>query len=92
MESIGILNPSNDVDIFCLHTVASQLLSKIVAEFQQGWNRHPLSTEHNLSPIQLFWQGLLKLKAQGGNHVEFSQVLRYTVQMGNILLINLNIP
>ena len=33
-------------------------VNKALAEFKGSWNRHPLSTEGNMSPLQLFMEGL----------------------------------
>lgn len=59
MEEEGILDPMNKVDIFCLHWVYLPLLNKTLEEFRESWNNHPLSSEHNQTPNQLFCQGLL---------------------------------
>lgn len=41
LEANEVLDPLNEVDLFCLHHV-------------NAWNNHPLSTESNYSPLQLF--------------------------------------
>ena len=58
LEAEGILDPSNEIDIFCLQVVFLPHINKCLAEFQGGWNNHPLSTEGNMSPIQLCVSGL----------------------------------
>lgn len=75
LESRGLLNPSSNVDIFCLHTVCWHLLSTTVDNFVIGWNNHPISTAENFSPLQLFHLGLTKLKNMGGEHPELNQVI-----------------
>ena len=32
---------------------------QILTEFSESWNNHPISTEHNQTPNQLFCQGML---------------------------------
>ena len=59
LETEGVLDPSNEVDIFCLQVVFLPRINKCLAEFQGGWNNHPLSTEGNMSPIQLCVSGLI---------------------------------
>ncbi len=73
LESEGTLNPSDDVDIFCLHFVATKLLVDTVNGFVRGWNAHPISTESNFTPNQLFVIGLLRLKNSGIYHEELVQ-------------------
>ena len=58
LEEDGILDPSNEVDIFCLHFVFLPRINKSLKDFQGSWNCHSLSSEGNMSPIQLFFEGL----------------------------------
>ena len=51
LEVNDVLDPLNEVDIFCLHYV---YVPRINATFSHAWNIHPLSTESNYSPMQLF--------------------------------------
>ena len=46
LEEEGILDPDNDVDLYCLNDR--------LAEFTESWNNHPLRTEGNSTPLQLF--------------------------------------
>lgn len=54
MEAIGILNPENETDLFILHKIFMPVLNKKLNEFVEAANNHPLSTERNYSPKQLF--------------------------------------
>ncbi len=84
---MGLLNPSSDSDIFCLQHVAFPMLSKTVEEFRSGWNHHIVSTE-GMTPMQLFWSGLLRLRSEGGHHLEFTnQVFVFDFLDSNILVI-----
>ena len=58
LEAEGVLDPLNEVDMFCLHFVYIPRVNKCLADFQGSWNCHPLSTEGNMSPSQLFVEGL----------------------------------
>lgn len=58
LESDGILDVLNDVDMFCLHYVSLPRLNKCVQDFQESWNNHALSTEGNMTPYQLFAEGM----------------------------------
>ena len=57
LEADGVLDPCNEVDIFCLHYVFLPRINKSLSDFQGSWNNHPLSTEGNMSPLQLFVEG-----------------------------------
>ena len=57
LEADGVLDPVNEVDIFCLHFVFLPRINKSLMDFQGSWNCHPLSTEGNMSPLQLFLEG-----------------------------------
>ena len=56
LEEEGKLDPLNNVDIFCLHWVYLPIINKTLEEFRESWNNHPLSSEHNHTPNQLFCQ------------------------------------
>ena len=59
LEAEQVLNADNEVDMFCLHVVFLPRINKSLAEFQGSWNNHSLSTEGNMSPLQLCVLGLL---------------------------------
>lgn len=59
LETDGLLNPDNEVDIFCLQLVFLPCINKCLTEFQGSWNNHPLSTEGNMSPLQLYFTGFV---------------------------------
>ena len=59
LEAEQVLNTDNEVDMFCLHVVFLPRINKSLAEFQGSWNNHSLSTEGNMSPLQLCVLGLL---------------------------------
>ena len=40
--------------MYCLHYVFLPRINKCMADFQESWNHHSLSTEGNRSPYQLF--------------------------------------
>ena len=58
MEQTGLLNVDNVVHMFCLHYVYLPRINHALAVFKDAWNCHPLSTERNLSPSQLWMSGL----------------------------------
>ena len=54
LEQEEILDVENDVDLFCLHEVFIDHISHSLIGFVNSWNNHPLTTEHNHTPLQLF--------------------------------------
>ena len=60
MEDIGILDVDNSVHLFCLQYVYLDRINANLQRFLQAWNNHPLSSEGNLSPNQLWTIGLLR--------------------------------
>ena len=78
LEAALILNPSEDVEIACLHHVVGHLLTTTVESFKNGWNEHPISTAENFTSRQLFTLGLLRLKAAGKDNAELNQVMSFS--------------
>ncbi|CAG7719071.1 unnamed protein product [Allacma fusca] len=67
MESQGILDINNNIHLTILHLVFIPRLNRQLQEFADGWNEHPLSTEHNWSPKQIF---LVHLPRQDEDHFD----------------------
>ena len=60
LEDVGMLDPLNEVHIFALHYVFLARINSCLREFAAQWQNHPLSTESNMSPLQLFTAGVLE--------------------------------
>ena len=58
LEGLGLLDPLNEVDVFCLHNILPRI-NQCLSEFQESWNHHTISTEHNMTPMQLFVGGFM---------------------------------
>ena len=58
MENNNFLQVDNEVHIFCLHYIFQWRIDNALQKFMDAWNNHPLSTERNLSPNQLWVSGL----------------------------------
>ena len=54
MENSGILNHESDVDIMCLHYVATPLIQDILSQSQSMWNLNILPAEDHHNACQLF--------------------------------------
>ena len=57
LESL-ILDATNEVHIFALHFVYVPLINEALDDLCNSWNCHSLSTEGNLTPRQLWTQGV----------------------------------
>ena len=68
LEDEGVLDPLNDVDLFCVHFTILPQLSRCLDEFVESWNHHCLSSENNLTPEQLYTIGMLERQASCLQH------------------------
>lgn len=59
MEDEDILDPLNDVHLLSLHLVYIPHINHALKEFVNQFNDHPICTEHNYTPRQLFCLGAL---------------------------------
>ena len=59
LEDEGKLDPLNELDVYCLHKVYLPRINTALKSFVESWNHHPVSTEQNLSPSQLFIRGAI---------------------------------
>ena len=60
MEETGILDADNEAHIYALHFVFTPRINRSLKIFAEGFNNTPISTEHRLSPIQLWTRGILE--------------------------------
>lgn len=60
LENEGKLNPGNEIDLYCLHLVYLPRINSALESFINSWNNHPISTERNMTPNQLFVRGALE--------------------------------
>ena len=54
LEDNNILDVDNEIHLFCLHYVFLPRVNRSLQQFIQMWNNHPLGTERNMSPTQLW--------------------------------------
>ena len=59
LESVQWLDPDDEVHLMALHTTYMPIINRAIKEFMNQWNNHPLSTESNFSPRQLWALGIL---------------------------------
>lgn len=61
LEEEGFIDLSDAVNLFCLGYVFIPRLEADLQNFIQTWNCHPLRTEGNLTPEQLWGIGMLQV-------------------------------
>ena len=61
LEDLGYLDPCNEDHLKALHYVYMKRINRSVEEFVQVYNNHPLRTEGNRSPLQLYNSGLRRV-------------------------------
>lgn len=59
LEEAGLLDPTDDRDIFALHVTFLPVLNARLQQFRYSWRHHPLRTESNRTPQQLWVGGML---------------------------------
>ena len=52
MEVDGVLDPMNEVHLYCLH------FNCALTQWMRAWNMHGMCSEHGHSPLQLWMTGL----------------------------------
>lgn len=61
LEISGLLNSSDDFELFCLHCVYVPRINNHLNMWRLAWDNHPLSSERGRTPIQLWISGLAQL-------------------------------
>ena len=60
LEQMGLLIRSNDIDLYALHYVYMPRINTALTQFVDTFNNHGLSSEHGLTPHQLWISGILQ--------------------------------
>ena len=60
MESLEILDPLDEVHLFALHYIYKPRINRALKLFAIQRNSHPLSTEGNMTPYQLWVEGFYR--------------------------------
>jgi hypothetical protein len=58
MEDSGLLSPTDDKHLFCIHYIFLPRINLQLQQFMDGWNNHSLRTESGLTPLQLWTRGI----------------------------------
>ena len=59
MEDQGILDPIDDFHLFVLHYIFIPRINIHLKDWAEAWINHPLRTENNKTPLQLFIEGMM---------------------------------
>ncbi|KAM4556019.1 uncharacterized protein V3H82_015977 isoform 2-T2 [Fundulus diaphanus] len=59
LETDHLLDISSRDDLFAVHMTFLPKLKADLEAFVEGWNNHPIRTEHNLTPEQLWHTGMM---------------------------------
>uniref|UniRef100_A0A7M5UYJ2 Integrase core domain-containing protein n=1 Tax=Clytia hemisphaerica TaxID=252671 RepID=A0A7M5UYJ2_9CNID len=60
MEADDYLDPDNEIHLFCLQYIFMPRINRPLNEFASTWNNHPLRTEGNLTPNQVWKRGFFE--------------------------------
>ena len=82
LEGQGLLQIENELHLYCLHFVFLPHINQHITEFRNGWDCHPLSTERNRSPNQLWIEGLIR-----SNNPLYGQEVTLTSQASGAFVI-----
>eukprot|EP00063_Salmo_salar_P041704 XP_014016539.1 PREDICTED: uncharacterized protein LOC106580245 [Salmo salar] len=84
LEEEGYLDLSNSIHLFCVGYVFLPRLRADLQHFTEIWDNHPLSTEANLTPHQLWHIGMLQTPVSEPDYAEIQQVEdRDNLESGN---------
>lgn len=67
LENQGLLNPDDEGHIWTLHFVFLPIINKQLQNWRHSYIHHPLRTEHNRTPIQLWISGLQMARGYAGS-------------------------
>ena len=81
LESQNELDCTNELHLYCLHLVFVSLINQSLETFAEQWNNHPVTTEQNFSPNQLWVQGMIRM--QNTQHTAVQAVLDDSTDMSN---------
>ena len=62
LERNGLFNRLSDIHLWSLHVVYLPLINKALQDLISSWNHHPVTTECNYSPRQLWIDGMLRMR------------------------------
>ena len=73
LEDISLLDP-DDLDVYALHFVFLPIIQRQLDTFREGWAHHPLQTEQQKTPMQLWILGLSHMHSQNPESAEVDSI------------------
>lgn len=73
LEQCGVFDPESEAHLYCLHLVYLPLINTALRELVSAWNDHPVTTESNYTPRQMWLQGMLQ--SRNSDHVAVRDVI-----------------
>lgn len=77
----GIIDIENPVSLYILHYIFLPRINKVISSFTESWNNHPLRTEKNWSPVQLWTNGMIDMR---NKHIQHIAELQNTVTQDSV--------
>ena len=62
MEEAGLLERSNAIHMFVLHLIFLPRINRALESFVEAWNLHPIRTEQNWTPEQIWMNGMIDFR------------------------------
>ena len=57
MEDEHLLDPNDDMHLYCLHLVFMPRINRHLELWREAWNHHPMSSVSNKTPLQSWVEG-----------------------------------
>lgn len=91
LESISLLDPNNEIDVYCLHYVYIPRINHCLYTWKLPWIKHPMTSENNLSPEQHWTYGLQSINGTDTTIARevFHGISKSIVHLKLILAVNL---
>ena len=65
LERSGMLDPNDDIHLWCLHYTFLPVINRHLKNWKNAWIYHPLRSERNATPMQLWIRGLNSICGNG---------------------------
>ena len=62
MEEDRILDRNSIIDLIAVHYIYQPKIQASLDEFKEGWKHHPVATEKNSAPYQIWLMGMMDSK------------------------------
>lgn len=88
LENQDVLNADDDCHLWCLHYVFVPIINRHLSNWKDAWVHHPLRTERNRTPMQLWISGLQEAWGFLGPEGEVFQVCNMFGFISSALLVS----